>query len=214
LRCWYSEIGTLWLGCEVWHCCCGFYWVFLWHYASAASCEFYSECVSCVCCSGLLEMRGLRRFEGSCSHRAASLRVFGRLGILHSITLPTRPFFDIVKVHNLAFTTMSVLDCSIMVSDSLQMMLTIERNLLACQSLPTACSGRHLNPFCSLSSITPSIRSTINCPTTGIIMKPMPEPPAATTKPSLPYGLSIRNWRSTVSASQQILAKLKSRSAI
>lgn len=159
-------------------------------------------------------MQGLSHSECSSSHRVARLGVFGRLGVGYSIALSTCPSFDVVEVHDFSLTTVSILDCRIMVSSAWQLMQIVNRNLLACQSLPTACSGRHLSPYCSLSSITPSIRSTINCPTTGIIMNPMPEPPAATTKPFLPFGLSIRNCRSTVSASQQILAKLKSRSAI
>jgi hypothetical protein len=57
-------------------------------------------------------MQQSKRFEGSCSHRVACLRIFGRVDVRYSIALSTRPSFDIVKVHNLSFTTMSILDCN------------------------------------------------------------------------------------------------------
>jgi hypothetical protein len=51
------------------------------------------------------------------SHGTARLGVLCKLRIRYSVALAARPFFDIVEVHDLSFTTVSILNCNSIISN-------------------------------------------------------------------------------------------------
>lgn len=56
-------------------------------------------------------------FEDCSSHGTARLGVLCKLRVRYSVALAARPFFNIVEVHDLSFTTVSILNCNSIISN-------------------------------------------------------------------------------------------------
>lgn len=88
-----------------------------------------------------------------------------------------------------------------------------KRFCVECQSRSTAVSGRQRTTCFSSSCSFPSNASEMNPPIVGICMAPFPDPPTAIRREGCSGCRSIKNARSGVSASQQMRANEKGRSA-